>query len=86
MNNGNITRWQLRQMVRASKANPSCTPDQALIAARVPAVRGRQGLNKTISHKGQSMFFFFSSKLGCLGSIVVSLVLTLLLLLLFGVI
>lgn len=32
------------------------------------------------------MFFFFSSKLGCLGSIAVSLVLTLLLLLLFGVI
>jgi hypothetical protein len=36
--------------------------------------------------KGRRMFFFFSSKLGCLGSIVVSLVLTLLLLLLFGVI
>jgi hypothetical protein len=31
------------------------------------------------------MFIFFSNKLGCLGSILVSLVLTLLLLLLFGV-
>jgi len=31
------------------------------------------------------MFFFFSSRLGCLGSIAVSLVLTLLLLLFFGV-
>ena len=31
------------------------------------------------------MFFFFSNKLGCLGSIAVSLVLTLVLLLLFGV-
>lgn len=31
------------------------------------------------------MFFFFSSRLGCLGSIAVSLVLTLLLLLLLGV-
>lgn len=31
------------------------------------------------------MFFFFSSRLGCLGSIVVSIVLTLLLLLFFGV-
>jgi hypothetical protein len=30
------------------------------------------------------MFFFFSNKLGCLGSIIVSLVLTLLLLALFG--
>jgi hypothetical protein len=31
------------------------------------------------------MFLFFSNKLGCLGSILVSVVLTLLLLLLFGV-
>jgi hypothetical protein len=31
------------------------------------------------------MFFFFSSRLGCLGSIAISLVLTLLLLLLLGV-
>ena len=31
------------------------------------------------------MLFFFSNKLGCLGSIAVSLVLTLVLLLLFGV-
>jgi len=31
------------------------------------------------------MFFFFSSRLGCLGSILVSIVLTLLLLSLFGV-
>jgi hypothetical protein len=31
------------------------------------------------------MYFFFSNKLGCLGSIVVSLLLTGLLLLLFGV-
>lgn len=31
------------------------------------------------------MFFFFSNKLGCLGSILVSVVLTLLLLLFFGV-
>lgn len=31
------------------------------------------------------MFFFFSNRLGCLGSIVVSLLLTLLLLSLFGV-
>lgn len=31
------------------------------------------------------MFFFFSNKLGCLGSILVSLAVTLLLLLLFGV-
>ena len=31
------------------------------------------------------MFLFFSNKLGCLGSIVVSIVLTLLVLLLFGV-
>ena len=31
------------------------------------------------------MFFFFSNKLGCLGSILVSVVLTLLLLLLLGV-
>ncbi len=30
------------------------------------------------------MFFFFSNKLGCLGSILVSLVVTLLLLLAFG--
>jgi hypothetical protein len=32
------------------------------------------------------MFFFFSNRLGCLGSILVSALLTLLLLLLFGVI
>lgn len=32
----------------------------------------------------QTMFFFFSNKLGCLGSILVSLVVTLLLLLAFG--
>ena len=32
------------------------------------------------------MFFFFSNKLGCLGSILVSLVATLVLLLIFGVI
>ena len=32
------------------------------------------------------MFFFFSNKLGCLGSILVSLAVTLVLLLLFGVI
>lgn len=32
------------------------------------------------------MFLFFSNRLGCLGSILVSLVLTLVLLLLFGVI
>lgn len=32
------------------------------------------------------MFFFFSNRLGCLGSIAVSAVLTLVLLLLFGVI
>jgi hypothetical protein len=31
------------------------------------------------------VFFFFSNRLGCLGSIVVSLLLTLLLLFLFGV-
>lgn len=31
------------------------------------------------------MFFFFSNRLGCLGSILVSALLTLLLLLLFGV-
>jgi hypothetical protein len=31
------------------------------------------------------MFFFFSSRLGCLGSIAVSLVLTLIVLALFGV-
>lgn len=31
------------------------------------------------------MFVFFSNKLGCLGSIAISLVLTLILLLLFGV-
>jgi len=31
------------------------------------------------------MFLFFSNKLGCLGSIVVSIVLTLILLLIFGV-
>jgi hypothetical protein len=31
------------------------------------------------------MFFFFSNKLGCLGSIAVSLVLTLIVLLIFGV-
>lgn len=31
------------------------------------------------------MFLFFSNKLGCLGSVLVSLVLTLLVLLLFGV-
>jgi len=35
--------------------------------------------------RGAGMFFFFSNKLGCLGSIAVSLVLTLVLLLLFGV-
>jgi len=32
------------------------------------------------------MFFFFSNKLGCLGSVLVSLVVTLVLLLIFGVI
>lgn len=32
------------------------------------------------------MFFFFSNKLGCLGSILVSLAVTLVLLLVFGVI
>jgi hypothetical protein len=32
----------------------------------------------------QAMFIFFSNRLGCLGSIVVSLVLTVLVLLLFG--
>ena len=32
------------------------------------------------------MFFFFSNRLGCLGSILVSLVITLVLLALFGVI
>lgn len=32
------------------------------------------------------MFFFFSNRLGCLGSILVSVLLTLLLLFLFGVI
>lgn len=32
------------------------------------------------------MFFFFSNKLGCLGSILVSLAVTLVLLLIFGVI
>lgn len=32
------------------------------------------------------MFLFFSNKLGCLGSIAISLVLTLIVLLLFGVI
>jgi hypothetical protein len=32
------------------------------------------------------MFFFFSNRLGCAGSIIVSLVLTLILLFLFGVI
>jgi hypothetical protein len=31
------------------------------------------------------MFFFFSNKLGCLGSIVLSIVVTLVLLLIFGV-
>jgi hypothetical protein len=34
---------------------------------------------------GATMFFFFSNRLGCLGSILVSAVLTLLLLLLLGV-
>ena len=32
------------------------------------------------------MFLFFSSRLGCIGSIVVSIIVTLMLLLLFGVI
>jgi hypothetical protein len=35
--------------------------------------------------RSTQMFFFFSSRLGCLGSIAVSLVLTLILLSLFGV-
>lgn len=34
---------------------------------------------------GNTMFLFFSNKLGCLGSILISAVVTLLLLLLFGV-
>jgi hypothetical protein len=39
-----------------------------------------------LHHKtGATMFFFFSNRLGCLGSILVSALLTLLLLLLFGV-
>jgi hypothetical protein len=42
------------------------------------------GLNLTGQIK--IMFFFFSKRLGCLGSIAVSAVLTLLLLLLFGII
>ena len=37
------------------------------------------------SSTGLAMFFFFSNKLGCLGSILVSLVVTLLLLLALGV-
>jgi hypothetical protein len=39
----------------------------------------------TACHDDSSVFFFFSNRLGCLGSIVVSLLLTLLLLFLFGV-
>ena len=37
------------------------------------------------SVKGRPMFLFFSNKLGCLGSILVSLVVSLLLLVAFGV-
>lgn len=37
-------------------------------------------------HTERNMFLFFSSRLGCLGSILVSIILTLALLLLFGVI
>jgi hypothetical protein len=57
-----------------------------MVPATANTARGRRLAGGTIRRKGWTMFFFFSSKLGCLGSIVVSLVLTLLLLLLFGVI
>jgi hypothetical protein len=40
---------------------------------------------RVLSTMGAPMFFFFSNRLGCLGSILVSVVLTLLLLLLLGV-
>lgn len=40
---------------------------------------------RVLSTMGAPMFFFFSNRLGCLGSILVSAVLTLLLLLLLGV-
>ncbi len=40
---------------------------------------------RDISRAHHIMFFFFSNKLGCLGSVVVSILLTLLLLALFGV-
>ena len=49
-------------------------PSQALTWRREPFITGAP------------MFFFFSNRLGCLGSILVSVLLTLLLLLLFGVI
>jgi hypothetical protein len=39
----------------------------------------------TIPRQRLTMFLFFSNKLGCLGSILVSVVLTLLVLLFFGV-
>lgn len=49
----------------------------ALWCLHAPAVQGH--------HSEVDMFVFFSNKLGCLGSIIVSIVATLLLLLLFGV-
>ena len=42
-------------------------------------------LSRTVRREAPRMFFFFSNKLGWLGSIAVSIVLTLLLLLLLGV-
>jgi hypothetical protein len=41
-------------------------------------------MNEFCAHRKAGMFFFFSNKLGCLGSLLVSVLLTLLLLWLFN--
>jgi hypothetical protein len=68
-------------------ACPTCGIEQAAGLALPPACNARPvSRSKPLAPmRENAMFVFFSSRLGCLGSIAVSLVLTLLLLLLLGV-
>jgi hypothetical protein len=52
---------------------------------RVPVVGAVQAFGRPADGQGRGMFFFFSNRLGCLGSLLLSIAVTAVLLLLLGV-
>jgi hypothetical protein len=81
-------RWRVKVACGRGKDQPGSNRANDGNGTRLdPEARNGTGMDRDLLFAtGATMFFFFSSRLGCLGSILLSALLTLLVLLLFGVI